>query len=156
MHEIRPPAPPLVRSALALAALVALVGCGGPFVLLPGGELEGETAPAPESWAFTDEVSTIQVETRPEDPYSINIWAVAMDEYLYLHAGANRTTWIEHLEVDPLVRARIEGTIYELRAEKVDGEDEFARFANAYEEKYSVRPRNENIAEVYVYRLGAR
>jgi hypothetical protein len=146
-------------SAVVLAGFamwIVSAGCGGPFVVLPGGELEGETAATPEIWAFTDEISTIQVETRPTDPYSINIWAVGMDDYLYLHAGANRTTWIEYLEVDPLVRARIDGTIYELRADKVEDAAEFARFADAYEVKYGMRPRNEDIAEIYVYRLGAR
>jgi hypothetical protein len=141
---------------LAVAMAAPLIGCGGPFLLLPGGELEGESASVPESWAFTEEIGTIQVETNPSDPYSINIWAVGMDEYLYLHAGANRTTWIEHMEADPLVRARIEGKLYELRATKVEDAAEFARFADAYEDKYSVRPRNENIAEIYVIRLGAR
>ena len=151
--------PHMNARALGIAGLtmwLLLAGCRGPFVLLPGGEPEGETAATPESWAFTDEVSTIQVETRPADPYSINIWAVGLDEYLYLHAGENRTTWIEHIEFDPLVRVRIDGTIYELRAARLDGADEFARFADAYEIKYGMRPRNENVAEVYLYRLGAR
>ena len=144
------------RALVGCAMLVVLTSCSGPFFLLPGGELEGETAETPESWAFTDAISTIQVETRAADPYSINIWAVGMDEYLYLHAGEGRTTWIEHMEVDPLVRARVDGTIYELRAEKVEDGQEFARFADAYEAKYNLRPRNENIAEIHVYRLGAR
>ena len=146
---------PSVFGAGVLMWLV-FAGCGGPFFLLPGGALEGETAATPKSWGFTDEISTIQVETRPEDPYSINIWAVGVDAYRSLHAGASRTTWIEYMVVDPLVQARIDGTIYERRADKVEDAAEFARFADAYEVKYGMRPRNENIAESYVYRLGAR
>ena len=89
---------------LALALTASLSGCGGPFVLLPGGALEGETAPIPGSWAFTDEVDTVQLETRPADPYSVNIWVIALDENLYVHAGANRAAWVEHMESDPKVR----------------------------------------------------
>ena len=137
-------------------ALTILLGCSGPFLLLPGGEIEGPVAETPESWAFTDAVSTVQVETRPEDPYSINIWAVALGDALYLHAGGNRTAWIENLEQDPRARVAVEGTLYEVAASRVEDAAEFARFADAYERKYGSRPRNENIDEIFVYRLGAR
>ena len=141
---------------LALCSLLLLVGCGQPFLLLPGGTLEGDMAPAPNDWSLTDEVSIVQLETRPEDPYSVNIWAVRMDAGLYLHAGANRATWVEHMEADPNVRLRIEDKIYELRASRVEAESEFGQFADAYEAKYDTRPRNENVAEVYLFRLEAR
>jgi len=145
-----------VASITLLFALSTLIGCSGPFLLLPGGELEGPVAETPDDWAFSDEVSTVQVETRPEDPYSINIWAVALGDSLYLHAGGNRTAWVENLEQDPRARVAIEGTLYEVAASRVEDPAEFARFADAYEQKYDVRPRNENIDEIYVYRLGAR
>jgi hypothetical protein len=123
---------------------------------LPGGALEGRTAPLPASWAFTDEIDTIQLETRPADPYSVNIWVIAMGEHLYVHAGASRSTWIEAMEADPRVRLRAGDDIYELAAARVTDAAEFARFADAYEKKYGRRPRNENIAEVYLFRLGPR
>jgi hypothetical protein len=132
------------------------VGCGQPFFLLPGGELDGPTAPTPADWVFTDEISTVQVETRPDDPYSINIWAVGLGDQLYLHAGGNRTTWVENLEVDPNVRVAVDGTLYELTASRVEDAAEFAAFADAYDTKYGLRPRNENIDEIYVYRLHER
>ncbi len=145
-------------SAPAISELAPSLGvaCGGPFLLLPGGELDGPVASVPADWVFTDEISTIEIETNPSDPYSVNIWAVGLDDSLYLHAGDNRTSWIEHLEADPRLRARIEDQIYELSAVRVTGETEFARFADAYEEKFGLRPRNENLAEIYVIRLEAR
>jgi len=136
--------------------LILTAGCGGPFLLLPGGELDGAVTPTPSDWAFTDEVSTIQIETNPADPYSVNIWAVGVGSSVYLHAGGNRTTWVEHLEADPNLRIRVEDKLFELAATRVESEGEFAQFADAYEQKYGVRPRNENIAEIYVLRLGAR
>jgi hypothetical protein len=145
-----------VALVIGLAWACALMGCGRPFVLLPGGALEGKAAPPPASWAFTDEIDTIQLETRPADPYSVNIWVIAMGEHLYVHAGANRSTWIEAMEADPRVRLRAGEDIYELAAARVTDAAEFASFADAYEKKYGRRPRNENIAEVYLFRLGPR
>lgn len=146
----------VVRIAALLAACLLLASCSGPFVLIPGGRLEGPVAAVPADWGFTEEISTVQLETRPEDPYSVNIWAVGMNGWLYLHAGTNRTTWIEHIEANPQVRVRVDGTLYELTASRVLGPEEFALFADAYDEKYGTRPRNENIDEIFVYRLGAR
>jgi hypothetical protein len=146
----------MISRLATLFFAIGLVGCSGPFFLLPGGALEGPVVATPADWAFSDEISTIQVETNPEDPYSINIWAVAMDEFLYLHAGANRTAWVENLEVDPLVRVSIDGSIFELAAGRVEEAEEFGRFATAYDVKYGLRPRNEDISEIYVFRLGAR
>jgi len=144
-------------AGLALATLAtALLACSGPFVLVPGGELEGPTRPAPESWAFTDAVDTVQLETRPDDPYSVNIWLTAADEHLYVHAGANRSRWAEHIEADPRVRIRVSESIYELVATRVREQSELDRFAEAYDEKYGLRPRNENVDEVYLFRLEPR
>ena len=100
-------------------------------------------------------METCQLETRPQDPYSVNIWAVGIGPHLYIHAGANRSSWVEHMESNPEVRVRVEGTLYELRASRVEGQGEFDRFSDAYEEKYGTRPRNENAAEAYLFRLEA-
>jgi hypothetical protein len=142
--------------ALALTLTASIAGCGRPFVLLPGGALEGPTVATPESWSSTDAVKTVQLETRPVDPYSVNIWATAAGETLYVHAGANRSTWVEHLEADPNVRLRVNGSIYELAASRVADQGEFDRFSDAYERKYGRRPRNGNVGEAYLFRLRAR
>lgn len=146
---------PLIARLIALSSLLLLAGCG-PFLLFPGGELDGSTAPPPGDWSFTADVSTIQLETRPEDPYSVNIWAVGMGPVLYVHAGANRANWVEHMEADADVRVRVEDKLYELRASRVEDPAEFRRFSDAYEEKYGSRPRNENVEEAYLFRLEAR
>jgi hypothetical protein len=141
---------------LLFVAIAATAGCRKPFVLLPGGALEGTTAAVPESWAFTDEVTTVQLETRPAEPYSVNIWATAVGESLYVHAGTNRSAWVEHIEADPKVRLRVGDSIYELAAARVVEQAEFDRFSDAYEKKYGRRPRNENAGEAYLFRLAAR
>jgi hypothetical protein len=144
---------PALVFPLLLTALVA--GCSDPFVVLPGGALDGATVPPPESWSFTDDVDTVQLETNPSDPYSVNIWVIALGDSLYVHAGANRATWVEHMEEDPNVRLRVGQSIFELVASRVETQEELDRFSDAYEVKYGRRPRNENVAEVYLFRLQA-
>ena len=145
---------PALLLAVTLTAWIA--GCGRPLVLLPGGALEGTTVATPDSWSSTDGVKTVQLETLPADPYSVNIWVIALGESLYVHAGANRSTWVENLEADPKVRLRVNDSIYELAASRVDTQQEFDRFSDAYEKKYGRRPRNENVGEAYLFRLRAR
>ena len=101
-------------------------------------------------------MKTVQLETRPVDPYPVNISAIAIGENLDVHAGANRSTLVANMEADPNVRFRVNDSIYELAASRVDGQEEFDRFSDAYEEKYGRRPRNENVGEAYLFRLGAR
>jgi len=136
-------------------ALACLTGCG-PTLLFPGGELSGPVETPPGDWSFSDEISTVQLETRPADPYSVNIWAVGLADRLYVHAGANRSRWVENLLADPRARVRVAGKLYPLAAVRVVEPAEFARFADAYKKKYGVRPRNENVSEVYLFRLESR
>ena len=140
---------------ITICALLGAVGCG-PFVLLPGGKLDGATVPAPSDWSFSREVDTVQLETRPEDPYSVNIWAVEIGPALYVHAGTNKSQWVENMLANAKVRVRIEDKLYDLGASRVTTQDEFDRFSDAYEQKYDRRPGNENVAEAYVFRLVAR
>jgi hypothetical protein len=144
----------LLLVALVLAASIA--GCDGPFIILPGGALDGSTAATPDSWSFTDEVDTVQLETRPTDPYSVNVWVIALGDNLYVHAGDNRTKWVENMEADPNVRLRIGDSIYEFVGVRVEDQEEFDRLSDAYEQKYGRRPGNENVAEAYLFRLSAR
>lgn len=140
---------------LTLLLAVSVAGCNGPLVLLPGGAIEGPTAAVPNDWSFTDDVDTVQLETRPTDPYSVNIWVIGLAEHLYVHAGTHRSTWVEHMEGDPNVRLRVNGSIYELTASRVEAQEEFDRFSDAYERKYGRRPRNGDVTEAYLFRLGA-
>ena len=71
-------------------------------------------------------------------------------------AGQERRGKVENLEKDPNVRIRVDGSIYELTASRVGAQEEFDRFSDAYERKYGRRPRNENAAEAYLFRLAAR
>jgi len=145
----------MMHRMIAFLASFLVLGCG-PTLVFPGGALEGPTTVTPTDWGLAEEVSTIQLETRSSDPYSVNIWAVGIGDWLYVHAGTNRARWVEYMEADPLVRVRLDGQIYALRASRVEDAREFAVFAEAYEAKYGNRPRNEDVDEVYLFRLGTR
>jgi len=138
-----------------LATLLLLfAGCS--YIPISGGALEGTEAAVPADWSQLASISVIQLETNPADPYSVKLWVVAMDASLYVHAGDNHTQWIKNIEQNPEVRVLIGESIYPLRAVRVQDAAEFKRFSDVYEKKYGMRPRNENIAEVYVFRLEHR
>ena len=102
---------------MLLAALVVVLwGCGGPVAVFPGGVLDGQVKSMPQSFAFARDAGTIQLETRPDDPYSVNIACVVVGDALYVSAGDNKARWVENMEASPLVRLRIDGVVYELRA----------------------------------------
>ncbi|MCP5184994.1 MAG: hypothetical protein H6993_13590 [Pseudomonadales bacterium] len=148
-----------MKRKLLVGIPLVLVLLGAVYALLflrSGGPLDGTPTPVPPDWAAQSAVSVVQLETRPEDPYSVNLWMVAMGPAIYLHAGANRTAWVEHIEANPQVRLRIDEALFDLVASRVADPAEFAAFADDYERKYGVRPRNENVDEIYLFRLTAR
>jgi len=113
----RRPDRPVVRPTpgvlLGLATLLA--ACGGPVAFLPGGELAGEVVETPvEDWSFVS-ASTVHLETRPEDPYSVELNYVVREGRLYIDAAEGRR-WHDHLRADPRVRVRFHGKVYPLRA----------------------------------------
>jgi len=87
--------------------LVFGIGCGGPMVMIPGGQLSGTVQPVPSDWSFSDEFDDVQLETRPSDPYSVNIWGVADGARFYIVSGRGlESAWAKHIDEDPNVRLR--------------------------------------------------
>jgi hypothetical protein len=148
--------PGVVRRRLATLFLLALVGCRGPFLVFPGGGLSGPVQSTPESFAFARDAGTVQLETRPEEPYSVNIACAVVKDGLYVSAGGNKSRWVEHMESNPLVRLRIDGDIYELRARRVVGDAEMRAFADVWVAKGSWARDPTTLEEAWVYRLGPR
>jgi len=139
-----------------LVALMACVGCG-PIVMIPGGTLSGDVASPPDNWAFTDDVDTVQLETRPSDPYSVNVWAVAVDRRIFVVAGGGaETTWAQHIEADDRVRLRVGEAIYELRATADADEATREAFLAGAKKKYDFEPEGEDTSKAILYRLDPR
>jgi hypothetical protein len=133
-----------------------LLGCG-PIVMLPGGALSGDVTPNPTNWEFTEEVDTFQLETRPSDPYSVNIWAIAIEDTMYIVAGGGPdTTWASHIKDDPQVRLRVGDALYELTAVESNTNSERDLFLAAAKKKYDFDPDGEDTAKAVLYRLKPR
>lgn len=141
-------------SLLVLAVTCLLSGCG--YIPFSGGELSGTPTPPPADWTEVAAANIIELESNPSEPYSVKLWIIGKGSKLYVHAGANRATWVEHMEADPRVRLLIGDALYELNGVRVTDAGEFDAFADEYEIKYGRRPRNENVAEAYLFRLEPR
>lgn len=138
---------------LALFALAC-----GPLGPMPGGRLSGEVADPPSDWSFTDAQKNVQLETRPSDPYSVNIWGAAVGDRFYVASGkGGETAWAANIEQDPDVRLRVGKTLYELRAVRVDDDaGERGRFLAALKRKYDYSPDAEDSSQAWLYRLEPR
>jgi len=136
--------------------MVALSGCNGPTFLLPGGKLDGEVAPTPTDWSFAGDYGTAQLETHPEEPYSVNLAFTIVGSRLYVNAGGTQTQWVKNMSANPLVRLRLDGTLYELRAERVTDSAEITSFAKAWTGQSMFRRDPLSYDEVWIYRLGPR
>ncbi len=144
-----------MRHFLALSILVLAIGCG-PLVMIPGGRIDGTPTPPPGDWSFSDAVDTVQLETNPDDPYSVNVWGVAAGAAFYIAAGDRDSQWARNMNRDPEVRLKIEDAIYELRAVPVEDEAELERFLAAAKKKYDFEPDEEQRAGAQLYRLEPR
>lgn len=143
--------------ARQLAPILALLlaACNGPLPFLAGGKLSGESASAPTDWSFAGDSGTAQLETRPEDPYSVNLVFTVLDGRAYVNAGDTETRWVKNIEANPSVRLRIDGRLYDLRAERVTDRAEIEAFAAAWTSQSSFRRDPATLDPVWIYRLAA-
>jgi hypothetical protein len=141
--------------ALSLA-LIVLAGCSEPFIVFAGGELSGEVAPPPDDWSELEDEETFQLETRPRDPYSVNIWAVGIGPHVYIGTGPEGTNWSDYVRQDPRVRLRVGETLYRLLARPVTDPAERRRVAEAYADKYGLDQDENWLKDALVFRLDRR
>ena len=144
-----------MQRMVMVLGLVILTACE-PTGPLPGGQLSGMVEPFPENWSSSSEMEVVQIETRPDSPYSINIWAVDVGRSIYIASGTGpKTDWVSHLEEEPAIRLRLENKIYELIVVKVSDPEEldrvYARYVQKYDYQSDVAPQ-----DAWVYRLDPR
>ncbi len=130
------------RGVAVLLALILCVGCGpiGPF---SGGRLSGQEGGWPDSWNRFAAVTEIQLETGSEDPYSVNVWIVVVDDEVFLATSLLMGTevpeereWVRNISADPRARVRIEGIVYSAQLETVFDPSLKASILTAFQTKY--------------------
>lgn len=141
---------------LPLAIACAALGCNGPLLVFPGGRLEGESGPAPADWTFAGDSGTAQIETRPDDPYSVNVAYTVLDGELFVNAGDTETQWVKNIAANPHLRLRLDGTIYDMRAQRVTEAAEIQAFAEAWTRQSMFRRDPTALDEVWIYRIVSR
>jgi len=145
-----------MRHLITILSLLMLAACD-PMGPLPGGALSGEPQAPPIDWDKVRSIETFQFETRPGDPYSINIWGVEVDQHFYLAAGDGEgAKWVAHLRANPAVRLRVGTLIYELHAQRITDEFELRAVRERYTEKYELDADANMASEAWVYRLDPR
>jgi len=96
-----------MRSFSALLLILVLGGCSGPLLFLPGGQLRGAEARL-ELTAIPADAEVLQLETNPDDPYSVNVGFRRINGNVYIDPTPERR-WYQHMASDPRVRIRFEG-----------------------------------------------
>ncbi len=125
-------------------------------MILPGGALKGTPAATPADWSSVADVKTIQVEFRPADPYSHNIWGVGLGPDLYIATSAKGTRWTPFIAEDPNVRVRVGDELFDLMAVPVTDDAERTRVAEAYSLKYDIKADDNWVTAGLIYRLDRR
>ena len=130
---------------IAVVGLLVIVGITilgarwiyGPLGPFPGPELAGSVVEEPvEDWSPVDAIKVIQIETRPEDPYSVSTWLTRIDDGIYVFAADDESPWVRNISEDPRVRIRIESRIYERRAVRVANPETKRAFLTGMKSKY--------------------
>jgi len=115
------------RCILALVVVAALCGCNGPIAGIPGSSLVGTEGIASDWGAAANGADTLELETRPDDPYSVRIGFVLRAGRLYIDPAEERR-WHAHLLASDSVRVRFTDTIYPARAVRVTDPEELVGF----------------------------
>lgn len=127
----------------------------GPLGPIPGGAFVGPVNPEPDpDWSQIEDV--IELEIRPEEPWSLSIWGVEIDGELYVpSASGARRRWPPVALADPRVRVRTGGQIYERRIEKVEPGPLRTRVIQALAEKYGFDSTQDD-GSTWVFHLAPR
>ncbi len=82
--------------------------------MFPGGRLSGRESPALADFSHLGD-GVLALETRPADPYSVNINFTVRDGAVLIDPGEGRR-WLAYLRADPRVRVRIGDQVYPMTA----------------------------------------
>ena len=153
-----------MRNAITIATkfmpIVFFLGaCSGPVGPVAGTKLEGTPTQWPEDWSFSHDQENFLLETNPNDPYSVTVWAVDLDSELYITAVDPDSRWVQNISQNPLVIIAVAGKLYAGRAHVVTDPSEMGPVGLRYGTKYEMT--EEEGTHIFddggiIYRLSSR
>ena len=96
------------------------------------------------------------VETQGEEPYSVNVAYTVVGGNLFINAGDTETQWAKNIATNPNVRLRLDGKVYEVRAERESAQEVVDAFGEAWTGQSIFRRDPRSLDEVYLYRIVRR
>ncbi len=155
-----------MRYILTFIALMTIAGCSNPMGPFSGGRLSAPESATPfTNWSHIANVDTVFVETRPDDPYSVQTWCISVDEQLFIptslilgDSDATARTWVQNVESNGQVRVQIDDTVYPMQAMRITDKELHARVLSAFQAKYAgeLPEVDEHASRAWIYGLKAR
>ena len=95
-----------------------------PIEILSGRQVTGPEVGYPADWSFTDDYSTIAVETRTANPHSVTVICWIADDKLHIPAsdGASKD-WPSYVMADDRVRLKVGDQVYPASLRRVADAD---------------------------------
>jgi len=117
-----------VFHVFGLIVLLGLGACSKPLLWLPGGALSGPEAQLSAA-KLPAEGGVLVLETRPADPYSVNIGYTVIDGQIHIDPAEERR-WYQNIKVNSNVRIQLEGAeaVYPAKAVVVEDAQVLAQF----------------------------
>ena len=144
----------------ALVLGVVLLFRTEPLAIIPGGRLSGEEVTVPVTdWSFTEQYTTVTLEVRASDPYSVNTSSLFHDGVLYVPSGfGGESRWAQFLLQDSNMRLRVGQKLYKVRATREVNPMLVRELYEEWVQRYSGQAEKtaEEIARVWFFRIDAR
>ena len=130
----------------------------GPLGPIPGGRMSGPVVDAAIPLDWTGVEREIEIEVRPEQPWSLTVWRAVIDGDLYVPSGGGaRRRWTRVAIADPRVRVRSQGRIQEGCLVRIEDPGTRARVLSALVDTYSLSRDGEgDDGSVWVFRIDPR
>ena len=131
-----------------------------PLAIIPGGRLSGEEVTVPVTdWSFTEQYTTVTLEVRASDPYSVNTSSLFHDGVLYVPSGfGGESRWAQFLLQDSNMRLRVGQKLYKVRATREINPMLVRELYEEWVQRYPGQAGKtaEEIAQVWFFRIDAR
>ncbi len=131
-----------------------------PLAIIPGGRLSGEEVTVPVTdWSFTEQYTTVTLEVRSSDPYSVNTSSLLYDGVLYVPSGrGGESRWAQFLLQDSNMRLRVGNKLYKVRATRVENPMLLRELYEEWVQRYPGQAGRtaEEIVQMWFFRIDAR